>query len=112
MEAYKKAFEQLVSQLDAMPEALDVPNAVYVALADAKDIVYASLAKPLPVRYFALVNEDDDVKEVEVTMNCFEWLASTNVHIVYNRHTMHENGANQICLTADSIYSVEDLDLL
>ena len=64
------------------------------------------------VRYFALVNIDDNIEEVEVTRDCFEWLVSENATINYDRHTVYDNGVNQVCLTVDSLYDVGDLDLV
>jgi hypothetical protein len=113
MEAYKKAFEQLVAQLETMPEALDVPNAVHVALADAKDIVYASLAKPLQVRYFATVASDHGAVDVEVERLCFEYLVNVVCLVHYARHNIHDNGVNQICLTVNAVdHDLSDLDLI
>ena len=64
------------------------------------------------VRYFALVNIEDNIEEVEVTRDCFEWLVSENATISYDRHTVFDNGVNQICLTVDSLYDIADLDLV
>lgn len=64
------------------------------------------------VRYFATVNLEDSIDLVEVTRDCFEQLVSENATISYERHTVFENGVNQICLTVDSIYDIADLDLV
>ncbi len=64
------------------------------------------------VRFFAIVNIDDEIQEVEITLGCFEWLVSENATISYERHTVYDNGVNQICLTVDSLYDVESLELI
>jgi hypothetical protein len=106
MDAYKKAFEQLVAQLD-------VPSAVYVALSDAQDIVWESLAKPLPVRYFATVKGDAGAVDVEIERLCFEYIANDLYNVHYARHNVHENGVSQICLTVNAVdHDLSDLDLI
>ena len=64
------------------------------------------------MRYFATVNIEDNIEEVEIARDCFEWLVSENAAISYDRHTVFDNGVNQMCLTVDSLYDVSDLDLV
>ena len=64
------------------------------------------------VRYFATVNIEDNIEEVEIARDCFEWLVRENATISYDRHTVFDNGVNQICLTVDSLYDIADLDLV
>ena len=64
------------------------------------------------VRYFALVNIEDNIEEVEIARDCFEWLVSENATISYDRHTVFDNGVNQICLTVDSLYDASSLDIV
>lgn len=64
------------------------------------------------IRFFAIVNVDDEIEEVEITMTSFEWLVGEGATISYERHTVYENGVRQICLTVDSIYDVEDLEVI
>ena len=66
----------------------------------------------ISVRYFALVNIEDNIDEVEVKRDCFERLVRENAKISYDRHTVYDNGVNQICLTVDSLYDIADLDLV
>jgi hypothetical protein len=65
-----------------------------------------------PVRYFATIVGDVGEVDVEIERLCFEYLAKGKHAVHYNRHTMHENGANQICLTLSGVYDVNDLDIL
>jgi len=57
-----------------------------------------------PVRFFILGHhpndEDSDIDIHEVTET--EFMESTG-DISYERHTVHENGVNQICLTKHAI---------
>lgn len=50
----------------------------------------------LPVRFFVVDFEGEEPAIVEV--NEHEWLKAEG-DITYERHTVRENGASQICLT-------------
>lgn len=50
----------------------------------------------IPVRFFVVDYEGEEVDIVEV--NEHEWLKAEGP-ITYERHTVRENGAAQICLT-------------
>jgi hypothetical protein len=50
----------------------------------------------LPVRFFVVDYEGEEVDLKEV--NEHEWLEAEG-RISYERHTMRQNGASQICLT-------------
>lgn len=50
----------------------------------------------LPVRFFVVDYDSDEVDIVEVSEH--EWLRAEGL-ISYERHTIRENGASQICLT-------------
>lgn len=57
----------------------------------------AELADRLPVRYFIVDYESEDGPDlIEVTEHEFTQAPG---RITYERHTMRENGVNQICLT-------------
>lgn len=51
----------------------------------------------LPVRYFIIDYENEDGPEL-LEVSRYEWEREDGT-ITYERHTMHENGCNQICLT-------------
>ena len=50
----------------------------------------------IPVRFFVVDYESDEADIVEVSEH--EWLKAEGP-ISYERHTVRENGASQICLT-------------
>lgn len=50
----------------------------------------------IPVRFFVVDFEGDEADIVEVSEH--EWLRAEGL-ISYERHTIRENGASQICLT-------------
>lgn len=68
-----------------------------IADLEAERDVLAELADRMPVRYFIL---DYDLEDGPDLVECDEreFLAAEGV-ITYERHTMRENGCDQICLT-------------
>lgn len=112
---YKKAFEQLVSALHSIPDALDVPSIVYAHTLHAQQMVLDSLKKPLPVRYFAIAQDGEGVPDVhEITEFNFRCLALEGAKVTYERSTVFENGVDQIELTVstnDGLY-IDDLELI
>ena len=67
------------------------------------------------ILFFAVACNGDAT--FEISRNCFENLlkqAGDKVHIQYDRYTVFEHGADQICLTLDldDWPDAEDLDLV
>ncbi len=58
--------------------------------------------KDIHIRMFAYFQDDDygvDIKEIDISE--FESLA-TDFHVSYERHSIFQNGARQVCLTIDN----------
>lgn len=79
-----------------------------------------------PIRFFAIAHNHeidsdfagDNIDTVEITERCFKELIaasddniSQSAAIQYDRHTMFENGVDQVCLTLD-IYDMPHVDEL
>lgn len=61
----------------------------------------------IDVRFFTYcINSESDVDVCEVSETTFKSLKGT---ISYERHTMHDNGVHQICLTIEPLdYPLEN----
>ena len=69
----------------------------WIAELEAERNELAELADRLPVRYFMIDYDLEDGPDI-VECDEFEFMKAPG-RIQYERHTMRENGANQICLT-------------
>ena len=64
----------------------------------------------ISVRFFVFANKDDcDCDTYEVTESCF---LACEGEIEYTRHTVWQNGADQICLYKSGLQNWYDLETL
>lgn len=73
----------------------------------------------IDVRFFAVAytGEDDDEPAadiVEITESCFVGLVNAGGRVAYERHTVFQNGADQVCLTVEMFDTPDacELDLV
>lgn len=66
-------------------------------MTEERDALEEKAGDLLPVRYFIIDYENEDGPEL-LEVSRHEWEREDGA-ITYKRHTIHENGCNQICLT-------------
>jgi hypothetical protein len=66
-----------------------------------------------PVRFFSYcMDEENEPVIVEVTEDQFIQLKDTPAaSVTYERHTVHDNGVNQVCLTVETWDTIDVWDL-